>query len=40
MIVAATTLSLCPGPGHDGPYAGHPRGDARPPAVHGGASPT
>ncbi|MFC4535709.1 glycoside hydrolase family 16 protein [Sphaerisporangium dianthi] len=37
MIVAATTLTLCPGPGHDGPPGQRP-GDARPP-VHGGASP-
>ncbi|GAA3806157.1 hypothetical protein GCM10022226_27830 [Sphaerisporangium flaviroseum] len=40
MIVAATTLSLCPGPGHDGPYDGRSGGEARRPAVHGGASPT
>ncbi|WP_248964562.1 family 16 glycosylhydrolase [Sphaerisporangium perillae] len=40
MIVAATTLSLCPGPGQDGPYAGRPHGDGRPPAAHGGAAPS
>ncbi|MET8159562.1 family 16 glycosylhydrolase [Sphaerisporangium sp. NPDC005289] len=38
MIVAATTLTLCPGPGHDGPHGRRP-GDGRPP-VHAGASPS
>ncbi|MFC4585673.1 family 16 glycosylhydrolase [Sphaerisporangium corydalis] len=36
MIVAATTLGLCPGPGHDG----RPSAEARPPGVHAGASPS
>lgn len=39
MIVAATTLSLCPSPGGDGPYGGHSQGRTRPPAAHGTASP-
>ncbi|MFG1876140.1 family 16 glycosylhydrolase [Sphaerisporangium sp. NPDC049003] len=39
MIVAATTLSLCPSPGDGGPYDGHSRSATRPPAVHGTASP-
>src|SRR5689334_16353070 len=38
MIVAATTLTLCPGP--TGPYSGPFGGQTRPPAVRGGTSPS
>lgn len=39
MIVAATTLTVCPGPGPDGPGSSRPAERTGPPAATAGASP-